>query len=207
MRPGTRRGRTPSLLNAACPSTQPLQGHASPHPRQRPPPPAALATLHHALHGKVQGAERVNLHAVAARRAAVINPRAAREHLARALEIEPTPGTGKWTAQITSSRGHLDAVIGFACHAVGHEDASPRLTTAVDGLEGHRKRTKARCHARLAGLSLVGGDPNQATDHLHQALAARRSVQVANDLRAFAVTARQVGRPDLARLAERAPQN
>jgi hypothetical protein len=167
----------------------------------------ALATLDHALDGKVQGAERVNLHAVAARRAAVINPRAAREHLARALDIEPTPGTREWSAQITSSRGHLDAIVGFACHAVGHQDAGRRLTAAVAGLEGRRKRTRARCHARLAGLSLVGADPSDARDHLHLALTSRRSVQVTNDLRAFAVTARQVGRPDLARLAERAPHN
>jgi hypothetical protein len=79
-------------------------------------------------------------------------------------------------------------------------------------LAGQLVELRSRCQPwslspPLAGLSLVGGDPTEATHHLNLALASRRSVRVTNDLRAFAVTARQVGRPDLARLAERAPQN
>jgi hypothetical protein len=171
-----------------------------------PDPRLAVATLEHALTEKVSGAERVNLHAVAARRSAIHDRRAAREHLAHALDLNPTPAENEWSNRITSAAGHLDAIIGFACHTVGHDDAETRLRTAVARLAPVRGRTRARCHARLASIALVGGDATGAEAHLRLVSQARRSRLVASDLRDFAVTARQAGRPDLARQAERAPR-
>lgn len=163
----------------------------------------AVATLDHALTGPVAGAERVNVHAVAARRAAGHDPHAAREHLAQALDIEPVAAGSDWAERITSAPGHLDAIVGFAAYAVGHAVARERLTYAVEKLGDRRKRTLARCHTRLAGLALADGDRDAVDQHLGVALGSRRSVSVAGDLRELASRARRLGHPDVARLAAR----
>jgi transcriptional regulator with XRE-family HTH domain len=163
-------------------------------------PALAVEILEHALAGAVDGAERVNLHAVAARRAALIRPRLAAEHLARALDHEPAPVPGEWADRTVNAPGHLDAIIGFACYAVGHDEARDRLTGAVTQLGPHRRRTRARAHARLAGLAVREGETETAAGHLQRARTDRSALVVA-DLSAFAVEARRCGQPALARLA------
>ena len=170
-------------------------------------PRVAVATLEHGLSGPVAGAERVNLHAVAARLAAKYDRKAAVEHLAQALDTQPTAGGSEWAQRMTAAPGHLDAIAGFACYAVGHEQAGERLAGALVqfGEEG-RQRTRARCHVRLAGLALVVGDEDGGGAHLRRALSLRRSTLVGHDLRALASVARSAGRDDLARLAVQAPR-
>jgi hypothetical protein len=163
--------------------------------------PEALATLEHALAGLVRGAERANLHAVAARRAAGYDAKLAGEHLARAMDTEPTPDGGIWAEQITVSPGHLDAIIGFACYATDHPDTAVRLNRAITEMAPNRQRTRARCHTRLAGLAVENGDETAAYAHLAKALASRRSVMVAGDLRTFAKRAHAAGRVELAKAA------
>lgn len=167
-----------------------------------PDPWTALATLQHALAGPVAGAERVNLHAVAARVAAPIDPRVARDHLARALDTEPTPSTADWAQQITSSGGHLDAIVGFACHATDHPDALVRLQSALYHIGSHRRRTRARCHVRMASLAVRAGGRDQAMGHVEIARQ-QRSELVRRDLGALASEARALGAHELAALASR----
>lgn len=160
----------------------------------------AVATLEHALAGTVRGSERANLHAVAARRAATYDKRLAGEHLARALDVEPTPVGSEWAARTVDTTGHLDAIVGFACYAVGHPEAKQRLTRAVAELAPSRQRTRARCHIRLAGLALDVGDDDEAKTQVQQAISLRRSTTVAADLQTFAHQAWAAGRHELARM-------
>jgi transcriptional regulator with XRE-family HTH domain len=162
----------------------------------------AVATLDHALAAPLGPAERVNLHAVAARRAAPVDRHVAGEHLARALDVEPEPVVSDWAARSTNAPGHLDAIVGFACYSLGHAAARERLLAAVGKLAPARRRTRARCHARLAGLALRDGAPDAAMVHLAHAKT-HRSTLVAADLRAFAREAKRVDRDDLAALALR----
>lgn len=163
--------------------------------------PEALATLEYALTGGVSGAERANVHAVAARRAAAYDARLAHEHLAHALDVEPVPASGEWSQRITDAPGHLDAIVGFACYATGHPYAKRLLTRAAASLAPNRQRTRARCHIRLAGLALQARDEDGATTQVQRAIALRRSTMVAADLQTFARQARAAGRAELARLA------
>lgn len=162
--------------------------------------PTAVATLEYALAGTVRGSERANLHAVAARRAATYDKRLAREHLERAFDVEPTPVGSEWATRLVETPGHLDAIVGFACYAVGHPDAKQRLTRAVAELAPNRQRTRARCHIRLAGLALDAGDDDEATTQVQQAISLRRSTTVTADLQAFARQARAAVRDELARM-------
>jgi hypothetical protein len=160
--------------------------------------------MEHTLAGGVAGAERINVHAVAARRAAAYDRRAAGDHLARALDIEPTPAGSEWAERITCAPGHLDAIVGFAGYALGHPGADARLLRAVHALDARRGRTRARCHARLAGLAVLGGDDDAAAAHVDQALKSKRSVLVSTDLHTFAALARQANQHALAELAGQA---
>jgi hypothetical protein len=167
----------------------------------------ALATLDHALDGKVQGAERINPHAVAARRAAVIHPCAAREHLARAVDIEPTPGTGSGQPR---SPARADTSTPSSA-----SPATPSATrTPADALPQRSSGSKIARSAPGHAATRAWPDrlSSAETRTRPRTICTRPSRRVAQSrsrttVGAFAVTERQVGRPDLARLAERAPQN
>jgi hypothetical protein len=161
-------------------------------------PHRALEILDYALQLPISTAELVNLHAVAARRAAKVDPRRASEHLAQAQDTDPQRGSGEWSARITSSPGHLLAIIGFASFATAHPQAREQLTEALGRLSSRRGRTQGRCHARLAVLAIADRDPDTAEYHLTSALTGPRSRLVTSALAAVARAARDAGYDDLA---------
>jgi hypothetical protein len=168
-------------------------------------PRLAVTTLEHALAERTSSAERVNLHAVVARIAARHDLRTARRHLAQAMSIEPEPGQGVWTTQsqitVSTAAGHLDALVGFAAFATGHAAAYELLTSAVDRLGPLRRRTRARCHVRLAGLAMREHENELTLSHLEATQQARKSSMLVRDLRSFAADARAAGRVELERAA------
>lgn len=162
----------------------------------------ALAILDKALEIPVlTPAERINVLAVAARRAKPLGLRAGLRYLNQAMAIAPEFSTVDWAQAVTSAPGHLHAMMGFAGHALGHAEAPEWLRTAVAELPEDRRRTRARAHARLAAVALGQGDAEAALRHVRHSRTAPQSTMVRRDLGVFARQAEVLGYPDLAELA------
>jgi hypothetical protein len=177
-----------ALINLAIATPNPLDG---------------LSTLDHALAlPDLSGAQTINTLSVATRIAGPIDTRRALGYLSKASDTPPSYSEADWSrARGASSPGHLNAVLGFGGHAIGHVDAPTVLSAALTELPDDRRSLRARVHVRLCHLALLAGDDAAVVTHLRHVIAAPQTTTVAGDHMRVVARIRKGGRDDLLRLA------